>query len=94
MKKLGRPTDNPLYFGIRTRMDEETVKMLEYCAKAKKTSKSEIIREGIKAIYFLLTCTAEKNESDICRLSFSSECGPCEIIVPLPKVLKSMLERS
>lgn len=88
MKKLGRPTDNPMYLGMRTRMDEETVKMLEYCAKAKK---SEIVREGIKAIYILLTCATEKSE---CRLSFSSECGPCEIIVPLSKVLKSMLERS
>ena len=94
MKKLGRPTNNPLYFGMRTRMDEETVKMLEYCAKAKKTSKSEIVREGLRAIYNLLTCTVEKNESDICRLSFSSNCGPCEITVPLPKILKSMIERS
>lgn len=91
MKKFGRPTDNPLDFLIKARVNKETVDQLEYCAKAKNTTKSEIVREGVKAIYTLLTCTTEKSESDECRLSFSSVCGPCEIVIPLPKILQAVV---
>ena len=49
--KLGRPTDNPKNIMIRVRMDEETVKTMDECAKQLNTTRSEIIRTGIKKVY-------------------------------------------
>lgn len=49
--KMGRPTDNPKNAMIRVRMDEDTVKMLDECADSLKSSRSEIIRAGVKKIY-------------------------------------------
>lgn len=49
--KMGRPTDNPKNIMIRVRMDEETVKTMDECAKQLNTTRSEIIRTGIKKVY-------------------------------------------
>ena len=49
--KVGRPPiENPKDVMIRVRMDEETTKKLDQCAKVLKTSKSEIVRMGINKI--------------------------------------------
>lgn len=49
--KMGRPTDNPKNIMIRVRMDEETVKTMDECAKQLNTTRSEVIRTGIKKVY-------------------------------------------
>lgn len=49
--KMGRPTDSPKNAMIRVRMDEDTVKMLDKCADFLKSSRSEIIRAGVKKVY-------------------------------------------
>lgn len=49
--RTGRPpVENPKDTMIRVRMDAETVKKLDACAKALETSRSEIIRMGIDRI--------------------------------------------
>lgn len=49
--KLGRPTNSPKNVMIRVRMDEETVKTMDECAKQLNTTRSEVIRTGIKKVY-------------------------------------------
>ena len=53
--KTGRPTNDPKTLNTRIRLSEEDIKRLEYCAERTKLSKSEIIRQGIKAVYKQLT---------------------------------------
>lgn len=49
--KIGRPTDSPKNIMIRVRMDNETVKIMDECAKALNTTRSDIIRKGIRKVY-------------------------------------------
>lgn len=50
-KKMGRPTINPKNIQTRIRMSEEEVEKLEFCAKEKNITKSEVIRLGIEKVY-------------------------------------------
>ena len=49
--KMGRPTDSPKNTMIRVRMDEETVQLMDECAKELNTTRSEVIRTGIRKVY-------------------------------------------
>lgn len=49
--KMGRPTTNPKDTMIRVRMDAETVKVLEECAEMLNTTRSEVIRTGIRQVH-------------------------------------------
>lgn len=49
--KMGRPTDNPRNIQTRIRLNKDESKMLEYCAKTLKTSKTDVIVEGIRMVY-------------------------------------------
>ena len=49
--RTGRPTDNPKKHETRIRMSDEDVKILEYCCKMTKKSKTDVIREGIREVY-------------------------------------------
>ena len=51
MKKGTKLTDNPKDYMLRVRMDKETVEKLDTVSKKKKTSRSEIVREGIEEKY-------------------------------------------
>lgn len=50
-KKMGRPTINPKNIQVRIRMSEEEAEKLEFCAKEKKVTKTEIINLGITKVY-------------------------------------------
>ena len=51
MKPLGRPPiDNPKDKRLQVRVDEKTIDLLDKCAKAKGTNRSEIVREGIELV--------------------------------------------
>lgn len=54
-KKMGRPTDNPKNLNTRIRLSEKDVEMLNFCASKTGSSKSEVIRIGIKRVYEDLT---------------------------------------
>ena len=48
---MGRPkTDNPKNYSTRIRLDKKTAEKLEFCAKEKNTTKSDVIREGIDLV--------------------------------------------
>jgi len=48
---MGRPTiENPKDKRLQVRVDEETIAMLDECAKAKNTNRSEIVRDGIHLV--------------------------------------------
>lgn len=49
--RMGRPTNNPRVIQTRIRMSEEEAEMLEECAKALNTTKTEVIITGIKKVY-------------------------------------------
>ena len=51
-KKMGRPpSDNPLHERLYLRVDEETKSMLDKCTENLKTTRSEVVRKGIKKVY-------------------------------------------
>ena len=50
-KKMGRPTENPKNIQTRIRMTEEEAKKLEYCAKEKNMTKTDVIILGIEKVY-------------------------------------------
>ncbi|MCP3773199.1 CopG family transcriptional regulator [Paenibacillus sp. MZ04-78.2] len=51
-KKLGRPpSDNPKIELIRVRADQAILNMLDACAEKLDTTRSDIIRKGIKKMY-------------------------------------------
>ena len=50
-RKIGRPTDSPKDYMLRVRMDSEKLMMLDACCKKQNTSRSEIVRRGIKVLY-------------------------------------------
>lgn len=50
--KIGQKIkDNPKDFMLRTRLDDETVKKLDYSAEKLNVSRSEIVRRGIENEY-------------------------------------------
>lgn len=51
MKKKGRPTDAKKEHVLKARIDDRTMRLIDYCAKSKNLSKSEIVREGIQKVY-------------------------------------------
>jgi uncharacterized protein (DUF1778 family) len=51
MKPLGRPPiNNPKDKRLQIRVDEKTIELLDRCAEAKGTNRSEIVREGIELV--------------------------------------------
>lgn len=48
---MGRPTESPKNTMIRVRMDNETVKIMDECAEILNTTRSEVIRTGIRKVY-------------------------------------------
>lgn len=51
-KKMGRPpTDNPLKERLYLRVDEKTKVMLDECVDELKTTRSEIVRQGIEKVH-------------------------------------------
>lgn len=50
-KKVGRPTESPKDYMLRTRLDKETVEKLDYLTNNLKISRSEIVRKGIEEQY-------------------------------------------
>ena len=51
-KKMGRPkSENPLKDRIFVLVNEETKEQLDACMKALGTTKSDVVRKGIKRIY-------------------------------------------
>lgn len=51
-KKMGRPpSDNPKDTRIYIRIDKSTLNKLDECAVATKTTRSEIVRQGIDLVY-------------------------------------------
>ena len=49
-KKMGRPTTNPKPHRLQTRVNDEELKILEnYCEREKKT-KTEGLRDGVRAL--------------------------------------------
>lgn len=46
-KKRGRPTEKPLTYNFRIRLDDETNNIIEEYTKIKSVSKSEAVRHGI-----------------------------------------------
>lgn len=52
MPKTGRPPkENPKDTRIQIRLDKEGIEMLDKCVQRDKSSRSEIIREGIKHVF-------------------------------------------
>lgn len=52
LPKIGQKIkDNPKDFMLRTRLDDETVKKLDYSAEKLNVSRSEIVRRGIEDEY-------------------------------------------
>lgn len=50
--KMGQKIkDNPKDYMLRTRLDEETVKKLDYSAEKFNVSRSEVVRRGIENEY-------------------------------------------
>ena len=49
--KKGRPTENKKNTMLRVRIDDDTLIKLDKCATKKKTSRSEIVRNGIQQQY-------------------------------------------
>lgn len=53
-EKPGKRTDDPKIFQTRIRMSEEDLMYLEYCVAHTGKSKADIIREGVKKVYWEL----------------------------------------
>ena len=51
LKKGTKLTDNPKDYMLRVRMDAATLKQLDECCKEKGSTRSEIVRDGIKEQY-------------------------------------------
>jgi len=47
----GRPTEDPKTLSTRIRLSEEDMKRLDFCVKETGLNRSEVIRQGIRAIY-------------------------------------------
>ncbi len=53
-EKPGKRTDDPKIFQTKIRMSEEDVLILNYCAEVTGKTKADIVREGIRKIYWEL----------------------------------------
>lgn len=51
MKKGTKLTDNPKDYMLRVRMDDETVKKLDFITETLNKSRSEVVRNGIEEQY-------------------------------------------
>lgn len=49
--KMGRPMDNPKDTMLRIRVDKDTLMMLDECAKANDTTRSDAVRLSIRSMY-------------------------------------------
>lgn len=49
-KKMGRPTSDPKPHRLQTRVNDEELKILEDYCKRKEKSKTEALRDGVKAL--------------------------------------------
>lgn len=49
--KIGRPTENPKDFMFRVRLDDESLKKLNYLSEKQNISKSDVVRNGINIQY-------------------------------------------
>ncbi len=58
MKKGTKLTDTPKDFMLRTRLDKDTLNMLDEVCKVKNQSRSEVVREGIRIQYQDVTKTS------------------------------------
>ncbi len=56
--RTGRPTDAPKKHETRIRMSDEDVELLNFCCKITGKSKADVIRDGIREVYYKL----KKNE--------------------------------
>lgn len=54
-KKIGRPTESPKDYMLRTRMDKELVEKLDFLTEELKLSRSEVVRRGIEEQYDKIT---------------------------------------
>ena len=54
-KKMGRPTENPAVNQLRIRLTDSELGELEKCCELSGKSKTDIVRQGIRAIYEDLT---------------------------------------
>lgn len=61
--RTGRPTDDPKRKDLKIRVSDSTIDKLEYCHQKTGLPKSEIVRQGIDAIYKELK-DKEANEKD------------------------------
>lgn len=52
--RTGRPTDAPKKHETRIRMSDEDVELLNFCCKITGKSKSDVIRDGIREVYYKL----------------------------------------
>lgn len=51
-KKMGRPlSENPKNETLRIRVDTDTLKKIDECSEALKTTRSEVVRKGIDTIH-------------------------------------------
>lgn len=50
-KKTWKNLENPKDTTVRARMDAETVEQLDKCCEALETTRSDVIRKGIKKVY-------------------------------------------
>lgn len=50
MKKIGRPTTAKKEYVLKVRIDDRTMRLIDYCAQSMNLSKSEIVREGIQKV--------------------------------------------
>ena len=54
-KKIGRPpSDNPLSERIYLRVDKKTIAKLDSCAERLKTTRSDVVRQGIDMVHDFL----------------------------------------
>lgn len=49
--RTGRPTNDPKFIQLNLRISEDYQQKLDYCSKAYKVSKGEIVRRGIKLMF-------------------------------------------
>ncbi len=50
-KKIGRPTESPKEYMLRTRLDKEMVEKLDCVTKQLSLTRSEVVRKGIEMQY-------------------------------------------
>lgn len=59
---MGRPTDDPKVHQTRIRMTQSEWEMLNYCAEALGTTKTDIVNQGIENIYKKIKTQEKENK--------------------------------